>query len=123
MYATLFTHARGTPTAGRRIIHLNLVGFQSNDRIDTIELDAVVYAPATLLSDAKNLTTTRIVLVKLTVPPTSFIRLYAPQPDPSDTARFTLVYETAEGRGEIEGKLQDDDTVTMRIVSGPCEAP
>lgn len=46
-------------------------------------------------------------------------RIYAPQPDSADASRFTLAYETAEGRGEIEGKLQEDDTVTMRIVSGP----
>lgn len=52
--------------------------------------------------------------------PMSFLRVYAGQPDPADEARFTIDYETRDGRGTIEGRLRPDDTVEMRAISGPA---
>jgi hypothetical protein len=51
------------------------------------------------------------------------LRLYAGQADLADPARFTIDYETSEGRGTVEGRLHPDDTVTMRVLTGPATRP
>lgn len=45
-------------------------------------------------------------------------RLYAGQPNPADRSRFTIVYEEDGRRGTIEGRLNDDDTVSLAVRDG-----
>ena len=47
------------------------------------------------------------------------LTLYAGQPDPADASRFTIGYQTPDGRGTIKGRLLPDDTVKLRIEDGP----
>jgi hypothetical protein len=54
--------------------------------------------------------------------PGSFIRLFAGQPDTRDASRFTIDFETSDGRGTIEGKLCSDDRIEMHVISGPASA-
>jgi hypothetical protein len=49
------------------------------------------------------------------------LRLYAAKPNPLDRSRFTIDYERSEGRGTIEGHLRADDTVDLKILSGPAK--
>jgi hypothetical protein len=41
------------------------------------------------------------------------LRLYAGQPDPNDTSRFTIAYELQGVRGEIVGVLEDNGAVRL----------
>lgn len=50
-----------------------------------------------------------------------WLRLYAGQPDRRDPARFTIDYETEQGRGTVSGLLLDDQSVKMRVESGPFQ--
>ena len=49
------------------------------------------------------------------------VRLFNGQPDPADPSRFTIIYEVDGQRGSIEGRLNSDDTVRLRIVDGPAK--
>ena len=64
----------------------------------------------------------RHLLRGLTIPLNAdeFLRLYVGQLDPNDNAHFTVKYEINNVPGTIDGRLETDDTVTLRIVSGPA---
>ncbi len=47
------------------------------------------------------------------------LRLFAGQPDPVNASRFTMEYETPDGRGTVEGILGDEGAVTLKILDGP----
>jgi hypothetical protein len=47
-------------------------------------------------------------------------RLFAGQPNPSDSAKFTWDYETPDGRGTMQGTLRPDHQIEIRILSGPA---
>jgi hypothetical protein len=59
---------------------------------------------------------------RLTEVPVGTLRIYSGQPDPADASHFTLAYETAEGRGTIDGWLMSDDSVKMAVRDGPAAA-
>lgn len=48
------------------------------------------------------------------------MRIYAGQPDPDNAAHFTIKYEIDNVPGMIDGRLEADDTVTLRILDGPA---
>jgi hypothetical protein len=52
-------------------------------------------------------------------PPSQRLRLLAGQADPSDESHFTIPYETPAGAGTIEGWLRPDDTVRLKVTTGP----
>jgi hypothetical protein len=52
--------------------------------------------------------------------PQEIMRIYAGQPDPHDLAHFTIKYEIDNVPGVIDGRLEADDTVTLKILSGPA---
>lgn len=43
---------------------------------------------------------------------TASLKLFAGQTDPNDPSRFTISFETVDGSGVLEGKLQDGETPT-----------
>jgi hypothetical protein len=49
------------------------------------------------------------------------VRLFNGQPDPADPSRFTIVYEVDAQRGTIEGRLDNDDNIKMKILDGPAK--
>jgi hypothetical protein len=51
------------------------------------------------------------------------VRIYAGSIDPMNDARFVIPYEVNGMRGDIEGILNRDDTVDLRVISGPCTMP
>jgi hypothetical protein len=50
------------------------------------------------------------------------VTFFAGQPDPADASRFTIAYEIGDGRGVIDGVLNDDLTVTLSPRTGPLAA-
>jgi len=52
--------------------------------------------------------------------PEAVMRVFAGQPDLHDTARFTVRYEIDDRAGTIEGRLEADDTVSLRVLDGPA---
>jgi hypothetical protein len=59
-------------------------------------------------------------VIRIPVAPEAVMRVYAGQPDPGDEARFTVKYEIDGVPGTIEGRLEADDAVTLRVVDGPA---
>jgi hypothetical protein len=57
---------------------------------------------------------------RFVVRPSQPLKLYAGVADPTDGSRFTIDYETPEGRGVIGGWLQPDDRVKLQVRSGPA---
>lgn len=61
--------------------------------------------------------------VLLHVKPPQRLRIFAGQPDPKDSSRFSVIYEIDGKRGTIEGRLNDADQVILRILDGPAAPP
>jgi hypothetical protein len=62
------------------------------------------------------------VAVTQTAPsPVNNIRFFAGQRDPKDSSRFTIDYEADGQRGVIEGRLESNTSVTVRIKDGPLK--
>lgn len=76
----------------------------SNPAVDDPDNDAVVtLAPSRVEDEDK---------------PGVLLRVFAGRVDPSDASRFTMNFENLYGRGTIEGVLNDDDSVTLKVISG-----
>jgi hypothetical protein len=54
--------------------------------------------------------------------PDEIMRIYAGQADPKDDAHFTIKYEIDNVPGTIDGRLEADDTVTLKVRDGPAKA-
>ncbi len=46
------------------------------------------------------------------------VRVFAGQPDPADPAHFTISYTVVGQPGVIDGRLGDDDTITLKVREG-----
>jgi hypothetical protein len=51
------------------------------------------------------------------------LKLYAGQPDAQDESHFTIEYETPAGKGTIDGWLQPEDRVKLKVRDGPAARP
>jgi hypothetical protein len=49
------------------------------------------------------------------------MRFYAAQPDPADPTRFTFKFQFSGQPGDIDGRLNADDTVTLTLRDGPLK--
>jgi hypothetical protein len=49
------------------------------------------------------------------------LKFYAAQLDPKDPSRFTIQYEIDGQSGTVEGKLEDDGSVTLKVRDGPAK--
>jgi hypothetical protein len=58
--------------------------------------------------------------VEIPLRPDQVMRIYAGQPDPNDDAHFTIKYEIDNIPGTIDGRLEADDTVTLKVIDGPA---
>jgi hypothetical protein len=47
------------------------------------------------------------------------LRIMVGRPDPKDPSRFEIPYECDDRPGIVEGRLENDDSITWNIVSGP----
>jgi hypothetical protein len=85
------------------------------------ELSATVVVPASCMGKPEILAGLPTQSCKLWAPASGqHMRIFAGQADPADPSRFTIDYQASDGRGTIEGRLRSDDTVEMKIASGPA---
>ncbi len=61
----------------------------------------------------------------LGVDPPGALRIFAGQLDPNDASHFTFAYETRDGTGNgtIDGWLNDQCNIVMRVRDGPAKTP
>ncbi|MDB5303396.1 MAG: hypothetical protein JWM97_945 [Phycisphaerales bacterium] len=108
--AVIFLHKLRSPAGHERLVGVD--GFLSLG-IAGLRLNACVFQPGTLfsrpefVSDGVNYS-----LEEMGELPAR--RVYAGQLDPADPSHFTILYETAEGTGVIDGWLMDDDNVKFK---------
>jgi hypothetical protein len=129
--ATLFLHERTTPSGVRRLVAVHLPA--GGPAVVGLPVPApVVVQPATLTAgpSVRGAVAKIHFNVTMPTPSTSFglmsrpvgttARYFAGRPDPSNPSRFTIAFETNGGRGEIEGFLDEGDTLRLAVTSGPA---
>jgi hypothetical protein len=115
--AIVFLHERASPSGHRRLVSVRY--FPDNDTFTpsfvpghTCELIAIT--PATLTKPAKVAPRMYIIDVISTWPRVpANVRMFAGQPDPDDPSRFTIRYQMWGKEDILDGRLGDDDQVTL----------
>jgi hypothetical protein len=112
----LYEH-RATSRAGneRSInVHCQTVNEEELGHGRVMKLSAMVMKKATFWpgSRLKILTASEIVLLE-NLGGGDYVRFYAGQPDPADPAHFTIRYQFNNKPGVIDGRLNEDDTITL----------
>lgn len=129
--ATLFLHERTTPSGVRRLVAIHAPAAAL--AVAALPIPApVIVQPATLTAgpavrNAVARVEFNLVLQSpsaggfslLSTPAGTTTRFFAGRPDPADPSRFTIPFETGDTRGEIQGRLEDGDTLRLAFTSGP----
>jgi hypothetical protein len=113
----VFLHQRFTPKGESRLVAIN-VQLKFGVR-KTADLTPTVLIPGNIFRNARVVTQTTNIQIPHIEDGSNSFRLFAGQPDPNDPSRLTVDYETTDGRGTIEGLLDENDQVTLRIINGP----
>jgi hypothetical protein len=127
----LFLHERTSKGGNRRLVAL--YGWLHDDlgsytprplgesRIWSIAIDLVLLKPATLREDLVEVDS-RLSghAPSLTYAWAKQARVFAGQPDPNDASHFTIQFEADGKPGTIEGWLNDDDSVTLKVHGAPA---
>jgi hypothetical protein len=118
----MFLHARSAGNKPARLVAL-IGGWHAE--FDGVELESYVSEKA-YLRPGRALTggpgEPRGTVLHIRSPDKSpILRLFAGQPDPDDSSRFTVRYQSSAGDGTIEGRLTGDDTVMLRVLDGPMK--
>jgi hypothetical protein len=122
-YGTAFMHAMRTPAGNERLVIISM-GYGASVELNGygLGMGAHVYTPASWrLGSAMLLTSEEGGLSLRYMPLENRLRIFAGQIDPSDSSHFTVPYELNGKPGVIEGRLRDDESVTMSVGSGPAE--
>ncbi|MDB5332053.1 MAG: hypothetical protein JWP03_3204 [Phycisphaerales bacterium] len=104
--AVLFLHKLRSPGAHERIVAVD--GFATGAA--DLRLALAVFEPGSLaarpriISDMESNSLQKIGDLRAE-------RVYAGQLDPADPSHFTILYQTANGNGTLDGWLKDDDSV------------
>jgi hypothetical protein len=123
---TLFLHERRSPSGNRRLVSVDLrISWGPESTAVDVEKRAIV--PGGWRSEPKetwggppagDVNTTNLVGQRqhlLNVPYGKTLKVIAGRPDPSDASHFTIDYEI-DGRSEtIDGRLNDDDSVDLKL--------
>lgn len=122
---TLFLGYRTSAGGNHRLIVVqSLLGFGTDmkhpkERSHPFAVVANVIAPATLAALPTMIKPAHAGLCG-EVEPDPILQLFAGHADPADPSHFTIVYQVGARRGTIDGYLQNDDTVKMKIRDGPA---
>lgn len=116
----VFVHSRQRPDGTERLVAL---GFDPGGFIfgETTPFRTVVLTPADWNHALPCTASAKAFGFIFTVPPDQPLKLYAGQADPLDATHFTVEYETPAGKGTVDGYLKDDDSVNLKIRSGPAK--
>jgi hypothetical protein len=115
--AIIFLHERISPAGHRRLLCVSYgpdpTTFQP-EFIAGFDYDASAATPATLTkppSFAQRAYAIDVLSAYVRTPP--LVRVYAGQPDPTDPAHFTIRYKIWGKEDTLDGRLQDDDQITL----------
>ena len=105
----VFLHERYSPQGKQRLIGVMLI------RSEYWQLFSVVFRrnDSCVFSSGRELWGTQ----------NAPLRLFAGQSDPVDTSHFTIKYGLVGQTGTIDGWLQDDDKVKIKVRGGPAKKP
>ena len=122
---TLFLGYRTSSAGNHRLIAVeSLLGFGTDmkppkERSHAFAVVASVIAPGTLTALPTVFKPAHVGLCGA-VEPEPVLQLFAGHPDLADPSHFTIIYQVGSQRGNIDGYLQNDDTVKMQIRDGPA---
>jgi hypothetical protein len=111
----LYLHARRNPAGDNRLVAViltNRLGYQLN--FSCLFLEPASPISAVGLGCGIN---TFALPIKQSDKP---LRLYAAQSDLADPTRFTIRYDIDGQQGIIEGKLETDSGITLKVLDGPA---
>jgi hypothetical protein len=118
--AVLFLHALRHPTAGVRLVEVELA--HHNDEVEELALRDFVPHPAALSEPPQ----ARVYENWLRLPGlrgARRLRFYAGRPDPADPSRFTIPYEIDGRAGALDGRLDDDGGIIVHVREGGAAGP
>jgi hypothetical protein len=137
-----FLHSRRTPGGRERLVAVKTIAVLEWQSGCDIYLMGAAYRPATIRpgSTLQMLGPgERAVFASMpspSRPPPGLLRLiphdrqglaaatvYAGQPDPADATHFTIAYSIGPAGGTIDGRLGDDDAVSLAVRDGPAAKP
>ena len=125
--ALLFLHERTSSAGHRRIVcvhyYAETFSFTPNF-IESYNVESSVITPATWTSLAGRSSRPLSIAVTSgfpTQPPN--VRIFAGQIDPNDPARFTIRYQMWGREDVLDGRLMDDDSVSLQPRNQPAEPP
>jgi hypothetical protein len=128
----LFMRSRKTQSGVERLIVIALSCMPERDADACGNVQTSEYIGRTATSDLRSwITWTEETHFGLFLSPTDHLRVFAGQPDPQDSSRFTIPYELNGARGVIEGQFVDpvldrhlsmgeDWCIELRVISGPA---
>lgn len=111
--ATVFLHERTSPAGHRRIVGVDVFGYDVVAPAPTarvIRLMWGIYHPSSRPQTARADNEWHWYI---DCRPEDRLRLFAGQPDPSDPSHFTIGYDYNGAPGVIDVHLQDDDTLRL----------
>jgi hypothetical protein len=115
--AILFMHECRSPGGHRRLVVINYCPDTNSFTpwfFEGDSYDPYVVSPASLTAQLQSLGKGSGVDVRSTWPGTPpLVRMFAGQPDPGDPAHFTIRYQMWGQEDVLDGRLMDDDSVTL----------
>lgn len=122
--STVFLHERRTKSGVARLVMVMRWPVDTGHIVYEFGLQPVVIEPAGVISPPVVNYPLDGEWSRVPLPnpaDTQKLRFYAGQPDPVDSAHFTIKYDLRGGSGIIDGRLNEDGTtVTLKIISGPA---
>jgi len=121
--AILFLHERISPAGHHRLVYVSYapstVDFQP-EFIAGYNYETSAVSPATWTTPLSFAQRFYAIDVLSGYPPTPpLVRVYAGQPDPTDPAHFTVRYQIWGQEDTLDGRLQDDDQITLTPRQSP----
>jgi len=118
LWANVFLHSRTRPSGGERLVTVDLA-----DTTFSLERKVRFVANASQSGSLYGQTWSDPVSLGMPFEQNDSLRIYAGQPDPADHSHFTIGYEMNSRSGIIDGWLQDDDSVKLKVRDGPATQP
>ena len=117
MQGTVFLHERTSPAGHKRLIAVDLNVqpgslLTSTGDIEDISFAESIIVPGWGLAADKVICEGRTIMWICPVDPKP-MRFFGGTPDPSDPSKFSFAYERAGNRSIIDGKLNDNDTISL----------
>jgi hypothetical protein len=119
---TIFLHARTSPSGHVRLVALDVNvqpgmwiastgDVEDKSLLETVIVPGQGFSHDTIKQNSKNI---MWICPSHTVP----MRFFAGQPDPTDASHFTVDYQRSNSRATLDGYLNDDDSITLKIHQG-----